>query len=72
MVYFTRRLESCSGGLNANSNNGFLINKLIQDNDLGRATGFQLIGSSDGSVGGDLNGTLEQALTAGAALGADW
>ena len=59
-------------GLNANSNNGFLINKFIQDNDLGRATGFQLTGASDGSVGGDLQGTLEEALTAGAALGADW
>src|SRR5438552_18610414 len=59
-------------GLNANSNNGFLINKPIQDNDLGRVTGFQLVRSSDGSVEGYLNGTLEQALTAGAALGADW
>ena len=59
-------------GLNANSNNGFLINKFIQDNDLGRATGFQLTGASDGSVGGDLHGTLDQALGAGAALGADW
>jgi len=59
-------------GLNAKSNNGFLINKFIQDNDAGRATGFQLNGASDGSVGGDLNGTLQQALTAGSALGADW
>ena len=59
-------------GLKAKSNNGFLINKLIQDNDAGRATGFQLTGASDGSVGGDLGGTLQQALSAGAALGADW
>ncbi len=59
-------------GLKAKSNNGFLINKLIQDNDAGRATGFQLTGASDGSVGGDLGGTLREALSAGAALGADW
>ena len=59
-------------GLNAQSTNGFLINQLIQDNDAGRATGFQLTGASDGSVGGDLKGTLEEALTAGADLGADW
>ncbi len=59
-------------GLNAKSNNGFFINQLIQDNDLGRATGFQLTGASDGSSGGDLKGTLEEALAAGVALGADW
>jgi len=59
-------------GLKATSTNGFLINRLIQDNDLGRATGFQLTGASDGSVGGDLQGTLEEALTAGQNLGADW
>jgi hypothetical protein len=49
-----------------------LINQLIQDNDTGRATGFQLTGSSDGSVGGDLQGTLQEALAAGNSLGADW
>jgi|GEM_PF-6813682 len=59
-------------GLNATSNNGFFINKLIQDNASDRATGFQLTGASDGSVGGDLKGTLEQALDAGVGLGADW
>ena len=59
-------------GLNANSSNKYLINKFIQDNDAGRATGFQLTGASDGSIGGDLQGTLEEALAAGAALGADW
>jgi hypothetical protein len=59
-------------GLNATSNNGFFINKLIQDNSSDRSTGFQLTGASDGSVGGDLKGTLEQALDAGVGLGADW
>jgi len=59
-------------GLKATSTNGFFLNKIIQDNDAGRATGFQLVGASDGSVGGDLQGTLEQALTAGSLLGADW
>jgi hypothetical protein len=59
-------------GLKATSTNGFLINALIQNNDAGRATGFQLTGASDGSVGGDLQGTLLQALTAGQNLGADW
>jgi len=59
-------------GLKATSTNGFLINQLIQDNDTGRATGFQLTGSSDGSVGGDLQGTLQEALAAGNSLGADW
>ena len=59
-------------GLNATSNNGFFINKLIQDNAADRATGFQITGASDGSVGGDLKGTLEQALDAGVNLGADW
>ena len=59
-------------GLNANSNNGWFMNQLIQDNDIGRATGFQLIGASDGSVGGPLNGTLAQCFAAGASLGGDW
>ncbi len=59
-------------GLKATSNNGFFLNQVIQANAVGRATGFQLAGASDGSVGGDLQGTLEQALAAGLALGADW
>jgi hypothetical protein len=63
-------------GLNANSatpkKNGriFYINQWIKDNDV-HPTGFQMTGASDGSVGGNLKGTLEQCFRAGDALGAD-
>ena len=59
-------------GLKATSTSDFFINQIILGNDVGRATGFQLIGASDGSIGGDLQGSLVQALNAGKALGADW
>src|SRR5262249_43395738 len=59
-------------GLKATSNNVFFINKYIQDNAAGRATGFQIAGTSDGTVGSDLQGTLEDTLLAGVGLDADW
>ena len=59
-------------GLNAESNTGFYINNWISDYDVGRATGFQITGASDGSVGGDLKGTLEECFIAADAMGADW
>jgi hypothetical protein len=59
-------------GLKATSNSTFFINNIILTNDFNRATGFELIGASDGSSGGDLQGTLAQALAAGGRLGADW
>ena len=56
-VCFILQFGIMQWGLNATSNNGFFINKLIQDNAADRATGFQITGASDGSVGGDLKGT---------------
>lgn len=59
-------------GLNANSNDGFFVNKLIKDND-SHPTGFQMTGSqTEPHVGGNLNGTLEDCLKAGDSLGADF
>jgi len=59
-------------GLKADSNTGFYINNWILNYDLGRATGFQITGASDGSVGGDIGGTLEECFIAADAMGADW
>lgn len=44
-------------GLSASSSNRFLINKWIQDNPA-HAGGFQMNGASDGSVGGNVCGSL--------------
>jgi hypothetical protein len=59
-------------GLKATSTDNFFLNKIIHDNDAGRATGFQLAGIATTAEYGSLQGTFEQALAAGQALGADW
>jgi hypothetical protein len=58
-------------GLNAKSNSGFYINNLITANDT-HPGGFQMTGASDGSVGGDLKGTLEECFIAANNMGADF
>lgn len=59
-------------GLNANSTDKFFLNALVKQYSPTNPVGFQLTGNSHGTVGGDLQGTIEQAINAGIALKAQF
>ena len=59
-------------GLNANSSQNYLPNKIIYDHRLTNPVGFQMTGGATSGGGGDLQGTLREAMEAGVALGAQY
>ena len=59
-------------GLNAESSTGYLPNAIIYDHRLTNPVGFQMTGNATTGGGGDLRGTLRQAMEAGVAMGAQY
>ena len=59
-------------GLNAESSTGYLPNSIIYDHRLTNPVGFQMTGNATTGGGGDLQGTLREAMEAGVAMGAQY
>ncbi len=59
-------------GLNAESSTNYLPNAIIYNHRFTNPVGFQMTGNATTGGGGDLRGTLRQAMDAGVAMGAQY
>lgn len=59
-------------GLNANSTTGYLPNSIIYNHRTTNPVGFQMTGNATTGTGGNLQGTLREAMEAGVAMGAHY
>ncbi|MEO5717500.1 MAG: hypothetical protein ABIR29_02890, partial [Chthoniobacterales bacterium] len=59
-------------GLNAESSTSYLPNSIIFNHRFTNPVGFQMTGNATSGGGGDLRGTLRQAMEAGVAMGAQY